>query len=49
MITYMTACCWNNFALSATEEVFKIRTIKTHLIQKNLQLISICKNRNSST
>lgn len=27
-ITYMTACCWNNFALSTTEKLFKIKTDK---------------------
>lgn len=28
MIIYMTACCWNNFALSGTEKLFKIQTNK---------------------
>lgn len=27
-ITYMTACCWNNSALSAAEKLFKIKTNK---------------------
>lgn len=27
-ITYMTACCWNNSALSAIEKLFKIKTNK---------------------